>query len=134
MLVDCRVPPGLGQREVRERVEALLGPAGYEIEFTEEVTGNESPTASPLREAIEAWLGDADPGAGVVPIVMPGFSDSNWFRSSFPEATVYGFCPHRWRGLFEATPLIHGADERVPTDDVEHAARFFYELPPRLLA
>jgi acetylornithine deacetylase/succinyl-diaminopimelate desuccinylase-like protein len=118
---------------VREQVEALLGPEGYELEFTEEVTGNTSPTSSPLREAIEGWLAEADPGAGVAPIVMPGFSDSNWFRSAFEDAAVYGFCPQRRRGLFEAAPLIHGADERIPTEDVELAARFFFELPVRML-
>ena len=133
VLVDCRVPPGQGEREVRERVEALLGPEGYELEFTEEVTGNTSPMDSPLRDEIERWLADVDPGAGVAPIVMPGFSDSNWFRSAFEGATVYGFCPQRRRGLFEATPLIHGADERIPTDDVELAARFFFDLPVRML-
>ena len=133
VLVDCRVPPGRGEQEVRESVEALLGSDGFEIEFTEEVTGNASPTSSPLRDAIEGWLAEADPGAGTVPIVMPGFSDSNWFRSAFPDAVVYGFNPHRQRGLFEATPLIHGADERVPTSDVELAARFFFDLPARML-
>jgi acetylornithine deacetylase/succinyl-diaminopimelate desuccinylase-like protein len=133
VLVDCRVPPGLGEREVRESVEALLGPEGYELEFTEKVTGNSSPTSSPLREAIEGWLAEADPGASLAPIVMPGFSDSNWFRSAFDAATVYGFCPQRRRGLFEATPLIHGADERIPTDDIELAARFYFDLPVRML-
>ena len=133
VLVDCRVPPGRGEQEVRESVEALLGSDGFEIEFTEEVTGNASPTSSPLRDAIEGWLAEADPGAGTVPIVMPGFSDSNWFRSAFPDAVVYGFNPHRQRGLFEATPLIHGADERVPASDVELAARFFFDLPARML-
>jgi len=134
VLVDCRVPPGHGEREVRERVEALLGSDGYELEFTEQVTGNTSPLASPLRDEIEGWLADVDPGAALAPIVMPGFSDSNWFRSAFEDATVYGFCPQRARGLFEATPLIHGADERIPTSDVELAARFFFDLPVRMLA
>jgi hypothetical protein len=47
---------------------------------------------------------------------------------------VYGFCPHREVDLFEAAPLIHGADERVPASDIELAAGFFYDLPRRLLA
>jgi acetylornithine deacetylase/succinyl-diaminopimelate desuccinylase-like protein len=65
--------------------------------------------------------------------VMPGFSDSNPFRTAFPDAVVYGFCPHRDVDLFEAAPLIHGADERVPASDIELAASFFFELPGRLL-
>ena len=64
---------------------------------------------------------------------MPGFSDSNPFRAAFPDAVVYGFCPHREIDLLHAAPLIHGADERIPVSDVELSARFFYELPQRML-
>ena len=52
---------------------------------------------------------------------MPGFSDSHWFRKAFPDAVVYGFCPHREIELLQQVPLIHGADERVPA--VGHRAR-----------
>ena len=51
---------------------------------------------------IESWLADADPGAQLVPIVMAGFSDSNWFRQAFGSAIVYGFCPQREMSLLEA--------------------------------
>jgi acetylornithine deacetylase/succinyl-diaminopimelate desuccinylase-like protein len=133
-LIDCRVPPGYGEDEARRQLAALIGEDGYEIEFTEAVVGNSSPMASPLAEAIGDWLAEADPGAELVPMVMPGFSDSNPFRTAFPEAVVYGFCPARELDLIQAAPLIHGADERVPASDVELAAGFFHELPRRVLA
>src|SRR5581483_12050436 len=52
--VDCRVPPGLGEDAVQRRIAHVLGDAasGYEIEFTEQVTGNASPVSSPLMDAI----------------------------------------------------------------------------------
>ena len=53
---------------------------------------------------------------------MAGFSDSHWFRKAFGAATVYGFCPQREMALFEAAPLIHGADERAAVADLELAA------------
>ena len=133
-LIDCRVPPGFGREEARERLEALIGEGDYDIEFTEAVVGNSSPMESPLADAIRAWLGEADPGAEIAPMVMPGFSDSNPFRTAFPDAVVYGFCPYREVDLLHAAPLIHGADERIPVSDVEFSARFFYELPLRILA
>jgi acetylornithine deacetylase/succinyl-diaminopimelate desuccinylase-like protein len=133
-LIDCRVPPGKDQEEAVRQLEGLLGSDGYTVEFTEAVVGNSSPIDSPLSDAIRGWLGDVDPEAGLAPIVMPGFSDSNPFRAAFPNAVVYGFCPHREIGLIEAAPLIHGADERVPVSDIELAAGFFYDLPQRLLA
>ena len=132
-LIDCRVPPGFGREEARRRLEALIGEGDYDIEFTEAVVGNSSPMESPLADAIRVWLGEADPGAEIAPMVMPGFSDSNPFRTAFPDAVVYGFCPYREVDLLQAAPLIHGADERIPVSDVEFSARFFYELPQRIL-
>jgi acetylornithine deacetylase/succinyl-diaminopimelate desuccinylase-like protein len=133
-LIDCRVPPGLGEDEARRQLTALIGEGDYEIEFSEGVVGNSSPIDSPVVDAIRAWIEEIEPGAGIAPIVMPGFSDSNPFRTAFPDALVYGFCPHRHLSLVEAAPLIHGADERVPAADVELAAGFFYELPRRMLS
>jgi acetylornithine deacetylase/succinyl-diaminopimelate desuccinylase-like protein len=134
-LVDCRVPPGLGVDDARERVEAVLGPfAGeVEIEFAETVLGNSSPFETPFAEAIRAWLAEADPHAGLVPNVMAGFSDSHWFRAAFSEATVYGFCPQRELDMFKAAPLVHGADERAAVSDVELAAGFYADLAVRVL-
>jgi acetylornithine deacetylase/succinyl-diaminopimelate desuccinylase-like protein len=133
-LIDCRVPPGQGKDDALRQLAALIGEGDYEVEFSEAVVGNSSPMDSPLADAIRGWLADADPEAEIAPMVMPGFSDSNPFRAAFPEAVVYGFCPHREIGLLESAPLIHGADERVPVSDIELSARFFYELPQRMLA
>jgi acetylornithine deacetylase/succinyl-diaminopimelate desuccinylase-like protein len=133
VLIDCRVPPGYGEEEALAELRALIGDGDYTTEITEGVVGNSSPIESPLSAAIRDWVAEIDPGAGLAPIVMPGFSDSNPFRTAFPDALVYGFCPHREAGLLEAAPLIHAADERVPASDVELSASFFYELPRRLL-
>ena len=133
-LIDCRVPPGQGKEEALAQLQALLGEGDYSVEFSEAVVGNSSPMESPLTDAIGEWVEEVDPGAGLAPMVMTGFSDSNRFRGAFPDAVVYGFCPHREIGLLESEPLIHAADERVPASDIEFAASFFYELPRRMLA
>jgi acetylornithine deacetylase/succinyl-diaminopimelate desuccinylase-like protein len=133
-LIDCRVPPGYGEEEARRQLAALIGEGDYTLEFSEAVVGNRSPLSSPLADAIGSWLSEIDPEAALAPTVMPSFSDSNPFRTAFPDAVIYGFCPHREIGLIEAAPLVHGADERVPAADVELAASFFYELPGRMLA
>ena len=136
ILVDCRVPPGLGEADVRQRVEDFFGEelSGVSVEFVENVVGNASPAASPLADSIAAWIEANDPGAGVVPIVMPGFSDSHWWRRAFgAETTVYGFSPQRDMSLFEASPLVHSADERVKASDVEFAARFFEDITREVL-
>jgi acetylornithine deacetylase/succinyl-diaminopimelate desuccinylase-like protein len=110
-----------------------LGSNGYSLEFVEHVVGNRSPSHSPLRDLIEEWLGDNDPGAVLAPIVMAGFSDSHWFRKAFDAATVYGFCPQRELSLLDAAPLVHSADERAAVSDVEFAARFYRHTIQRVL-
>jgi acetylornithine deacetylase/succinyl-diaminopimelate desuccinylase-like protein len=136
VLVDCRVPVGLDEGDVRERLDGILGGGElpeHEIEFTEADVGNRSGSGGELADAIDGWVGRADDGAQVVPIVMPGFSDSNWFRRAFPDATVYGFCPQRDMLLEETDPLVHGADERIKASDVEYAAGFFRDIAMEVL-
>jgi acetylornithine deacetylase/succinyl-diaminopimelate desuccinylase-like protein len=135
ILVDCRVPPRMGKEAALARARALLGDAmeGLEVVFTETVVGNSSPPDSPLVQEIETWLAEADPGAALVPIVMPGFSDSHWFREAFDSALVYGFCPQRKLSLLEAAPLVHGPDERAAIADVDLAARFYRDIAQAVL-
>ena len=135
VLVDCRMPPGMGPSEALERAQALLGEdgQGLEFEFTDEVVGNRSSADSPLARAIEEWLAEADPGATLIPIVMPGFSDSHWFRGAFDSAVVYGFCPQREMALPKAMPLVHGADERAAVADIDLAARFYGDIVQAVL-
>jgi len=131
--VDCRVPPGLGEEEVRKGIAEVLGENGFRVDFTERVRGNRSPMRTPLMDEISCWIAERDPGAELVPITLPGFSDSRHFREAFPECVAYGFCPHRHQPLMHSAPLIHGADERVDARDVAYAADFFRDLALRTL-
>lgn len=132
ILVDCRVPPEMGEREVRERIEAVIGTGDWEVEFLDHIVGNRSDYESPLSAAIETWVKGVDPEAEVLPMVMPGFSDSHWFRKAF-GSTVFGFCPQSTMPLTQARALVHSADERVPIADVELMADCFYNLPKLIL-
>jgi acetylornithine deacetylase/succinyl-diaminopimelate desuccinylase-like protein len=133
--VDCRVPPGMGAEETMARVREVLGADdGFEVEFLEEVIGNRSPLESPLMDAIRDWVGEQEPEAEVVPVALPAFTDSRWYRDAFPDCVAYGFFPQRHQSLYETWPLIHGADERIDVRDLGFAASFFHELPRRLLA
>lgn len=132
--VDCRVPPGLGEEEVRRAIAEVLGSEeGFRVSFDECVIGNGSPQDSPLRDAIDAWIGANDAGAETVPVILPGFTDSRHFRKAFPECIAYGFFPQKHQTLFEAAPLVHGADERIDVRDLGFAAQFYADMARTLL-
>jgi len=131
-----RVPPGLGEEVARRRIGEVLGPDGsdLEVDFFEKVVGNASPVGTPLMEAIDRWVQDNDPGAGTVPVILPGFSDSRWWRDVFPDCVAYGFFPQRHMTLFDTAPLVHNADERIDVRDLGFAASFYADLARDLLS
>ncbi len=138
--VDCRVPPGLGEDEVRAAIAEVLGgdgvdgAGGFRLEFTEQVVGNGSRTESPQRDAIDAWITEHDPGASTVPVILPGFTDSRSWRTAFPDCVAYGFFPHKHQTLLESAPLVHGADERIDVRDLGFAAQFYADVTRALLS
>ena len=72
-----------------------------------------------LEDYVERRL----PGAGLLPIVTPGFTDSHWVRSAF-GTVAYGFAP-----VFSMDPAayyggMHGADESLELDDLAEMAAF----------
>jgi acetylornithine deacetylase/succinyl-diaminopimelate desuccinylase-like protein len=131
--VDCRVPPGLGEQDVRSGIAEVLGDDGFRVDFTERVVGNRSPMESDLMDMIIRWIAERDPGAEVVPLILPGFTDSRHFREAFPECVAYGFFPQRHQSLMQAAPLIHAADERIDVRDLQFATEFFGDLAVSVL-
>jgi len=131
--VDCRVPPGLGAQDAERRVRELLEGLTYRLEFDEQTSGNRSPMQSPLMDFISGWIEEQDPGALVVPTMLPGYTDSRSFREAFPECVAYGFFPQRHMDQFQTAPLIHGADERIDVRDLGFAAGFYRDVTVELL-
>jgi acetylornithine deacetylase/succinyl-diaminopimelate desuccinylase-like protein len=86
-----------------------------------------------MMAAIERWVAANDPGAETVPLILPGFSDSRWFREAFPDCVAYGFFPQRHQTLLQAAPLIHNADERIDVRDLGFAAQFYADIARELL-
>jgi acetylornithine deacetylase/succinyl-diaminopimelate desuccinylase-like protein len=136
LTVDCRVPPGHGRATAELRLAEVLDGLGdgYEVAWLEEVVGNGSPTESPLMDALRRWVGEEDPGARVVPTMLPAYTDSRAFRDAFPECVAYGFFPQREMSLYEMWPLVHGKDERIAAADVGFAARCYRAVAQELLA
>ncbi len=132
--VDCRVPPGHGPELAERRARELLGEGDYEISFREAAIGNGSPHDTKLMTLIKDWVATVDPQAQAIPSVLPGFTDSRWFREAFPDIVAYGFFPQIEMEMYDSDPLMHAADERIPIRDLTLATEFFAHAVPKLLA
>jgi acetylornithine deacetylase/succinyl-diaminopimelate desuccinylase-like protein len=133
LYVDCRVPPGMDEPAVLERVHEVLGDDGYRLEFTETVVGNGSAVASPLMDALCGWLAHADPEATCLPTISTGYSDSRTFRAAFPELVAYGFFPHRHMRARDVAALVHGRGERIDVRDLALATDCYRAVAVELL-
>ena len=122
--VDSRLLPGQTPDDSAAIVREVLGDGEYELEWIEAAGGTRSPLESPLSEAIESWVGEADPEAAVAPICVPGFTDSHWMREAF-GTVAYGFFPMRTMSAEVATLLVHSANERAAVDDLELGVEFY---------
>jgi acetylornithine deacetylase/succinyl-diaminopimelate desuccinylase-like protein len=133
--VDCRVPPNLTTAEAKERILAALAPLpdGVEVEWGMEVPGNASPAHGELFDALQEWLGEHVPGAGIVPTFLPGFTDSRTWRKAFPECVAYGFFPHKNLELREQAGRMHAKDERIDVEDLDFATACFRDVARRIL-
>jgi hypothetical protein len=72
---------------------------------------------TPLRDAIEAFLADHDPGARLLPALGYGFSDCDIMRQAY-GSVAYGFIPFRHADPMVNLDAKHGSDERVAIDDL----------------
>ncbi len=125
VICDCRTLPGQGLSDIDDHVGGALGDGyDYELELIEPLEGGtESSLDTPLYRICEEYVRDRLPGAELLPIVTPGFTDSHWVRSAHGTA-AYGFAP-----VF-STPLsiyldgMHGADEAIDVDDLAEMAEF----------
>ena len=118
VICDCRALPGQSLDDVREQLDRALDGIAYELELLEPLEGGtESPTDTPLYAICEEYVRERLPGAELLPIVTPGFTDSHWVRQAH-GTVAYGFAP-----VF-STPLpvyldgVHGADEAIDVADL----------------
>ncbi len=131
--VDSRLLPGQTPAESERIVREVLGDGDYELDWIEAAGGTRSPVESPLWDALAAWVDANDPGAGVAPICLAGFTDSHWMREAFGTVS-YGFFPMRSMEPEVAALLIHSANERIPVDDLELAVDFYRSAAAAVLA
>jgi acetylornithine deacetylase/succinyl-diaminopimelate desuccinylase-like protein len=131
VICDCRALPGSTEDDIRKQIAVAIGGVGvsgeeieYEVEFLEPLAGGlESPVDTGLYAVLERYVEEWVPGAILLPMVTPGFTDSHWVRWAF-GTVAYGFAPVFATELDVYLDSMHGADERIRTDDLATMARF----------
>jgi acetylornithine deacetylase/succinyl-diaminopimelate desuccinylase-like protein len=131
--VDSRLLPGQTPEDSERIVREVLGDAEYELDWIEAAGGTRSPVESALWDAIDGWVQANDPGAGVAPMCLAGFTDSHWMREAF-GTVAYGFFPMRAMEPEVAALLVHSANERIPVDDLELGVDFYRAAAAAVLA
>jgi acetylornithine deacetylase/succinyl-diaminopimelate desuccinylase-like protein len=134
--VDCRLLPGQHPAHVEPVIRAVLGgDVEYELEWVEEARGGtRSPLDTPLWQALEEFVAEAEPGARAAPLACAGFTDSHWLREAF-GTVAYGFFPATGELPPEvAASLVHSADERIPVSDLELGVRWLHHAARAVLS
>ena len=121
---DCRLIPGTSKEEFLNEIQKRLGD-GVEIKvLAESQSILPSSLDTDLYKAIQNVASENDPGCPVVPLLLPGATDSRFLRDK--GMIAYDFCPFR---LSEKDLLrVHGNNERVALENLKFGMRMLVEI------
>jgi acetylornithine deacetylase/succinyl-diaminopimelate desuccinylase-like protein len=121
---DCRLIPGTSKEEFLKEIKRRLGD-GIEIKaLAESQSLLPSPLDTDLFQAIQKFASKNDPDCAVVPLLLPGATDSRFLRDK--GIIAYDFCPSR---LTEKDLMrVHGNNERVALENLRFGMRMMVEI------
>lgn len=122
--LDCRVLPGVGKDEFIKQLSQTIADSSVTVSVLDWVHTDASPYNTSCFDAISKVMQKAMPGVPVVPMVMPWFTDSHWFRDI--GINSYGFVPFRIDQTHLAT--MHGKDERVQVANYKEGLSILYDV------
>jgi acetylornithine deacetylase/succinyl-diaminopimelate desuccinylase-like protein len=134
-IFDCRMLPGQSAAQTLDTIKMSLKDEMDKLTFEiiQIHDGSESPTETPLYEAIKHVLGEAQPGCGVSPRLTTGGTDSRFFRQA--GSVCYGFHPMR---PDEPNDLLehrmHGIDERITVENLVFGVSVLYETVKKFMS
>jgi acetylornithine deacetylase/succinyl-diaminopimelate desuccinylase-like protein len=122
--VDCRILPGVSTDDLLREIAGVIDEPAVELEAVKASTGTESSPDSELFDAITHAIQAERPDAPVVPFLSGGGTDSKHFRPL--GMTCYGLIPFEMAET--ETERMHGIDERVSLENIEHALRVLWRI------
>lgn len=129
--LDVRLLPGQDPATFLADLVRVVGDSG--VTFTPQGPNwpaTESSTETDMFRAITAVAQARQPGALVTTLMLPGFTDSHYFRRL--GIASYGLSPFPL--LERESRGVHGNDERVSLDALRFGVRFYYDVVSRIAA
>jgi acetylornithine deacetylase/succinyl-diaminopimelate desuccinylase-like protein len=127
--VDIRILPGQTADDADRLIRDALGPlaADVTVERVHDRPSTQSPTATPLWDALERLVATVAPDATLLPRITAGGTDATFFRDT--GSVAYGF------GLLSSTVTFddfssrfHGNDERVDLESLRLTTQCWLDL------
>lgn len=126
--IDCRLIPGTSKEEFLKEVRKRIGDE-IEVEVIGESKSTPpSPMDTELISIIKDFASRNDPECPVVPLLLPGATDSRFLREN--GIATYDFCPFR---LTEKEILrVHGNNERISLDNLKFGMMTLFEIVKKI--
>ena len=132
--VDIRKVPGQTDEDVLELFDGALGSLRDEVEITviQRDEPSESPSDTPLWDAINRAALAVYPEARCIPTLTPGGTDARYFRALGVPA--YGMALYsRAMTLEQFSAMFHANDERVDQESLRLTAELYQAVAHDLL-
>jgi len=122
--LDCRLIPGSLKEDFLKEIRRRLG-AEIEVEVCAESKSlPPSSLDTDFFQAIKKYAAENDPNCPVVPLLLPGATDSRFLREK--GIITYDFCPFR---LTEKERLrVHGNNERIALKNLMFGMRMLVDI------
>jgi acetylornithine deacetylase/succinyl-diaminopimelate desuccinylase-like protein len=127
-LVDGRIVPGQHPEQFLREVVEVVGPA-IDVQVEEFAPPLEAEPKGPLYETIEQVLGEIEPEAILLPLMVCGATDAKHLEPL--GITTYGFCPMRDEGTISPLQLAHSHNERISLENLRFGLQVLYEVVKR---
>jgi acetylornithine deacetylase/succinyl-diaminopimelate desuccinylase-like protein len=121
---DCRLIPGTSKNDFLREIKEKLGGEIEVKAISESKSLPPSPLDTDLFRVIQKYAAENDPDCPVVPLLLPGATDSRFLRDK--GIITYDFCPFR---LTEKEMMrIHGNNERVALENLKFGMKMLVEI------
>jgi acetylornithine deacetylase/succinyl-diaminopimelate desuccinylase-like protein len=117
--LDCRLLPGERPADFLALLREVIADESVRVEPLLSFPASSSDADSGFVQAVKKLAAAEFPGAPVVPSVIPGFTDSHYFREH--GIASYGFVPFVLGEEDQKT--VHGVNERVSIENLRDGVR-----------